>query len=128
LLALNEIILPAACAWDGDIVAVSHQLIDCQAIADGCIEEVLEIMGLDKDDLKEFCETSVAITVAPIAEMVAELETSDELRVQGLCTMVDEDDDLFVDSILDGNWSGHVESDGQQGVPVNGQFWGELIP
>ena len=39
--------------------------------------------------------------------------------------MLDEDDDLYVDKLVNGQWWGHIEIDGDEGSEFTGEFEAE---
>jgi hypothetical protein len=50
------------------------------------------------------------------------LALDSKLRLSGKCRMLDDNDDLIVDKLFDGEWKGHVESGGEEGAEFTGDF------
>ena len=128
LLAINELILPAACGQDAvDLMSFTNGVVDCGAIADAMLESVLDAIGIDKGFIKTACETSVAIAVQPIQQAVDTLSADAHLVLQGECTLTDDNNDLAVDHFVNGSLWGHVFSAGVQGAAVTGTFVGDRV-
>jgi len=121
LFVINEILLPAVSDFNS-IEDLIYSIIDCQAIADGFVGDVLEGIGVDKDQVKDSCTSVVGVFVSPIEEMIDGLALDSKLRVSGNCQMLDENDDLIVDKLIKGIWKGHVEIGSEEGSEFEGDF------
>lgn len=121
LFVINEMLLPAVSDFNS-IEDLIYSIIDCQAVADGFVGDVLEMVGVDKDQVKDVCTSAVGLIVNPIEEMIGGLALDSQLRVHGKCRMVDENDDLMVDKLIEGLWWGHVEISGEEGAEFEGDF------
>jgi len=124
LFAINEMLLPAVSEFNS-IEALLYSVIDCPSIAEAFDNAILEGLGIDEDDLVGFCNQAVGMLIDPIEEVINGLALDSKLRIHGKCTMLDEDDDLFVDKLLDGLWWGHIEIQSEEGAEFEGTFEAE---
>jgi len=124
LFVINELILPAISNFNS-IEDLLYSLIDCKAVADGFVGDVLGAIGVDKQQVEGFCTTAVGFVISPIEEMISGLALDSNLWVAGKCRMLDEDDDLMVDKLLEGEWSGYIEINGDKGPEFPGDFTAE---
>jgi hypothetical protein len=121
LFVINEILLPAISGYNS-LEDLLYSIVDCEAIADGFVGDILGAIGMDKDQVKGFCLSAVGFIVSPVEELISGLSLDSKLRVHGKCRMLDETDDLLVDKLLDGLWWGHVEIGGDEGAEFEGDF------
>lgn len=126
LLIMNEILVPAVAPYN-DVEELVYSIIDCQAVADGVSESVLDANGLTHDDVESFCEGAVDLMVSPVENVLAGLSVDSDLQVQGVCDLVDDEGDLIVDRLENGLWSGQTQVSGQQGAEFDGIFQAERI-
>ncbi len=124
LFVINELILPAISSFNS-IEDLLYSLIDCQAVADGFLGDILGGIGIDKGKVKDFCTSAVGFIISPIEEMIGGLALDSNLWVNGTCRMLDENDDLMVDKLLDGIWYGFIEINGDKGPEFPGDFTAE---
>jgi hypothetical protein len=124
LFVINEMLLPAVSDFNS-IEDLLYSIIDCQAVADGFVGDVLEAIGVDKDQVKNVCTQAVGFIIGPIEEMIGGLALDSKLRVHGKCRMLDENDDLIVDKLFEGLWWGHVVISGEEGSEFEGDFTAE---
>jgi hypothetical protein len=116
---LNEIILPQL--TDGN----AHSMTDAILYWIGCEDFGLWVTGSDgeicalgfclqSDSIATACE-SVVRTVFGIGEfMLGNLEVESVMEMSGSATLVEEDGDLEVDNIIDGQYSGTVNISGSR--------------
>ena len=121
LFVINEMILPAISSYNS-LTDLLYSIIDCQAIADGFVGDVLEALGIDKSSVENACTSVVGLIVSPIESMIMGLAIDSKLRIHGKCIMVDENDDLMVDKLVEGYWWGHVEIGSDEGSEFEGDF------
>lgn len=124
LLAVNEILLPAACG-ENDLVAWLHQMLDCQAVANAVWTETLEPLGLSVPQVESACLEAVESLVFPVQETVELLSAEGGLKIHGKCGLVGTDPNLGADTLADGLWFGHASVNGTQGGDLEGQFTGQ---
>lgn len=114
IFALNEILLPAITGEDSIEDALAS-VVDCDSIAEGISDSILGDLGLSESNVKTFCQDSVSTIAAPATAILSELAVDSSLRLEGHARLVDDDADLIVERIIDGEFVGHIESNGQQG-------------
>ncbi len=123
LFVINEVLLPAVSGFNS-IEDLIYSLIDCEGIANG-FGSLLSAIGIDEDDVEGFCLAAVGLIVSPIEEVIGSLKMDSQLRIHGKCTLLDDDDDLYVDFLINGLWWGHVEIQSQEGAEFEG-FWNAI--
>ncbi len=90
-------------------------LVNCQAVGEGLVGDLLSSLGVDRDDVTAFCESAIVFLVAPAVSVLQGLAADSRLRLRGSATLLDENDDLEVDLITDGEFTGSVEVEGMAG-------------
>ena len=94
--------------------------INCAGIASAFSNGVLDAIGATEQNIEGFCEDAITLIVTPVEIILANLALDSQLRLQGHATLIDETQNLIVDSIVDGVYVGHVEVDGQEGPEFDG--------
>lgn len=117
IFVLNELILPAL-SGEHTLHDAILSFINCHAIGQSI--GGFGLLGIDEQDVEDFCVSAVTTIVTPVEFVLSGLAIDSQLRMSGNATMIDQDDDLKVDEIVDGHFLGHFESDGQQGSPFTG--------
>lgn len=121
LFVINEMILPAISGFNS-LTDLLYSIIDCPAIAEGFVGDILDAIGVDQDEVEDACTSVVGFIVSPIESIIGGLAIDSKLRIHGKCTMVDDNDDLMVDKLVDGFWWGHVEIGSDEGAEFEGTF------
>jgi hypothetical protein len=121
LFVLNEIILPAI-TGEHNLTDAILSFINCAGIADKFSNSVLDGIGVSESDIEGFCTNGITWIVKPVEFIVGGLALDSQLRLSGKATLVDTDDNLIVDEIIDGDYVGHIEVDGQEGPAFDG-YW-----
>lgn len=117
LFVLNDLILQTLTGEDNLIDAVA-EMIGCDGIASS-----LGDLGLfDEDDILDACEGAVGLLVLPLESYLLGLETDSLVSLQGNAKLRDDNDDLLVDRIIDGVWTGFVVVGGASGNPFSGTW------
>ncbi len=124
LFVINEMLLPAVSDYNS-IEDLLYSIVDCPSIADAFDNSILDAIGIDEGDLEGFCNQAVTLLVSPIEEMIMNLALDSKMRMHGKCTMVDENDDLYVDTLIEGEWWGHIEIQSEEGSEFSGTFEAE---
>ena len=127
LFVLNEILLPALTGKNNLKDAVLA-FVNCPGIAATFSNSVLDAIGLKEDKLASFCESTIGLLVIPLESWIGSLAIDSQLWLTGHCTISDETDDLYVDKLIDGVYSGTIEMDGGAGPPFTGTFSGVKQP
>lgn len=117
LFVLNDLILQELTGKDTFKEAVAAML-GC-----GSIAEALDDLGLfSADQIEEACVDAVGLLVLPIQTTLLGLETDSLVTLEGSATLRDFDNDLLVDAMEEGEWTGFVVVGGASGNPFIG-FW-----
>lgn len=125
LFVLNELLLPAISNGQyHDLRDAVIGFVDCPNIAGNVVGDFLEALGIDQDEVAGFCEDAIGWIVDPIVLTIYGLGADSRVRLFGTALLVDDNDDLIVDRIIDGEWTGYIELD-QGGGNTGGQFTGE---
>jgi len=119
LFVINEVLLPAISDYNS-IEDLIYSIIDCEGIASGFVGSVLSVIGIDEDDVEGFCLAAVGLIVSPIEEVIGSLKMDSQLRIHGKANLLDDDDDLYVDYLINGLWWGHVEIQSEEGNEFEG--------
>jgi len=119
IFVLNEMILPAL-SGEHTLLDAVLSFIDCHSIGQSI--GGFGALGIDEEDVEDFCVDAVTTIVSPVQFVIGGLAIDSQLRMSGNATLRDDDDDLVVDRIDDGNYLGHFESDGQEGSPFTGTW------
>lgn len=123
LFVLNEVILKSLTGQNNLKDAVLA-FVNCPGIAATFSNSILDALGLPEDKLAKFCESTIGLLITPLEAWIANLALDSQLRLSGQCTLVDNDDDLFIDELIDGQYSGMVEIEAGAGPPFSGTFAG----
>ncbi len=124
LFVINNMLLPAISSFNS-LTDLLYSIIDCAAIANGFVGSILSNIGVNQATLEGFCNTAETFILGPIEGLIGNLALDSRLRIHGQCRMVDENDDLIVDKLVEGQWWGHIEVNNQQGNEFQGTFEGE---
>jgi hypothetical protein len=125
LFVLNELLLPAISGGRyHDLRDAVIGFVDCPNIAGNIVGDFLRVLGVDEDEVEEFCVDAITWIVNPIVLTVYGLGADSRVRLHGQALLVDDNNDLIVDRIVDGEWIGYIELD-QGGGNTGGQFRGE---
>ncbi len=127
LFVLNEILLPALTGQNNLKDAVLA-FVNCDGIAATFSNSVLDAIGLPESKLAKFCKSTIGLLITPLEAYVANLALDSQLRLSGQCTLQDNDDDLYIDELLNGKYSGTIEIENGAGPPFSGTFTGIKQP
>ncbi|MFO0748655.1 MAG: hypothetical protein U1F43_23785 [Myxococcota bacterium] len=126
IFVLNEMILPQLTGEDNLSDAILS-FVNCPAIADGIYFSALSGIGISEEDIANFCTSAINIIVNPVEIILSSLALDSQLRMSGHAVLSDDDNDLYVDHILQGTFLGHFESDGQEGSPFHGVWSADKV-
>ena len=119
LFIFNNLILQEL-TGENNLVDAAVSMVGCDNIADS-----LGDLGIDEDDVYDACYGAVGLLVVPLSGILASLETDSLIKLQGTATLRDDDDDLIVDRITPGLWTGVVLIEGAAGSPFDGTWEAE---
>ncbi len=97
------------------------KLINCDGIANGIGNSILGKLGLSVSTVKGICDSAVNLLVLPLEQMLGGLALDSNLSLNGTAVLEDDDDDLKVDQIVDGVWTGNISS-ATPGKPFKGDW------
>lgn len=118
---LHEVLLPAV-GGPADILDLTTSFADCGAIVASMTPSAITGITLTSEILEGMCQSAVNSLVGDVEDAVEALQLESELKVKGTCVLVDADDDLDVDTLVDGQWDGDVIVDDEEAVPFTGTF------
>ncbi len=127
LFVLNEMILKTL-TGENTLKGAALKFVNCKSIASAMSGSVLDAVGIEEKDIEQFCTSTVGLLVAPIETWIGTLALDSQLRLSGKAKLVDEDDDLYVDKLTNGEHSGTIEVDGGPGPTFKGTWSGTKIP
>jgi len=124
LFVLNEVLIAGITGGQAHSVLEAAKLwIDCEALADGVIGEVVGLIpGLDKSDVEDVCNSAIDFLLLPVDLFLGSLTLDSNITLQGSGTMVDETCDLKVDSIINGIWNGQIQTSKSAQSSVTGTW------
>ncbi len=124
LFALNEMVLPAL-TGEHNITDAVLSFVDCAAIADGIYFTGLSTIGIDESDIEWFCESGIELITRPVSLILSGLAIDSQMRMSGHAVLTDDNDDLNVDHVEDGQFIGNFESNGAAGEQFTGSWWAD---
>lgn len=124
LYLVHEVLLPAV---DGpaDILDLATGFADCAAIVAAMTPSAITGINMDATIIEGMCQSAVNSLTGDLEDAVEDLQVDSELKAKGICTLADDDNDLNVDALVDGQWDGDVIVDGKETVPFLGTFASE---
>jgi hypothetical protein len=118
LFALNHIVLPAIANGATNLADAFQELVSCQG---------MEVAGIS---LEGACEAATNLVSLFIESTLFGLNWDSNLTVQGTCTILDDkddhpaNDDLVIEDIIDGQYTGSVVLGGSKTSPFTATFEG----
>ena len=123
LFVLNELLLPAI-SGENNMKDAALKFVNCPGIAKTFSNSILDGIGLEEKDIEKYCKTTISLLLSPLEAWIGSLAIDSQLWLTGQCTLLEETDDLYVDKLLDGKYSGTVEIEGGAGPSFKGSFSG----
>lgn len=135
---INHVLLPTLipsthkCKNSTSLSQLFDCLIDCDEFAKDVAKDVAgTIFGdITQEGLKAVCnagEGVITLVTTVLTTFIDQLTFDSRLRLQGQCTLVDDDNDLIVDRIINGTYTGNIEYEGAQGGTFSATFSGARI-
>ncbi len=121
LYLVHEVLLPTV-NGPADILDLATGFADCAAIVAAMSPSAITGINMDAAIIEGMCQSAVNSLAGDLEDAVENLQLDSELKVKGICTLADDDDDLDVDALIDGQWDGDVFVDGEESVPFVGTF------
>ncbi|MFT7625199.1 MAG: hypothetical protein ACI9WU_004390 [Myxococcota bacterium] len=123
LFVLNEVILKTI-TGENNLKDAVLKFVNCSSIAAAIENGVLDAIGLPESKLDSFCVSTITLLLVPLEAFIGNLALDSQLRLSGQCTLLEETDDLIVDELFEGTYSGMVEIEAGAGPPFSGTFSG----
>jgi hypothetical protein len=121
LFVLTQVVLKKI-TGETTFLGAMEKLVNCDGIAKGIGGSILGKIGLSESTVKGFCSTTLGLLVLPLEQYLGGLALDSNLSLQGQCMMQDLNDDLKVDKLVNGVWTGNIVLQGGQGKPFKGDF------
>ena len=139
LFVLNELLIASMtkgkCPWNDwdpnkachSLKDVAHTWLDCKAIADGILGEIVSWFTGSKQDVEKACNSMVDSVADLLTSFLGALTYPSDISLQGHGTLVDDvaqdgSCDLKVDRIIDGQYTGTIQTPNGQSAPFTGTF------
>ena len=132
LFVLNNLVLPAIADGARNLGDALLNLANCPAFARGITGggDHLRIAGINivsRDTIEGWCTGVISIAGDAAEAIVGNLRIDTRLTLSGSMTFVEETSDLAVDRLTDGQWSGIIRTQQDQGPPFSGDFAGPRL-
>ncbi len=129
LFVLNNIILPWIADGANNLTDALLNLGNCPSFANGVTggSGHLRIGGINivsRDTIENWCVTILTVAGEAAEAIIGRLRIDTRLTLQGTMVFVEDSDDLVVDSITDGVWTGIIRTAQDEGPPFDGDFAG----
>lgn len=121
LFVLNDLMIPLVTDYD-DLEDMLYSIVDCQSLAASISSSILDGIGITEQTLVDACDSVLAGLLGPVTQAITTLNLPSTIHLQGTGVFVDDDDNLVVDRITDGVWTGEVTMDGTSLGSVKGDF------
>ncbi len=125
LFVLDEIVIPQVTSGKAHSIEEAAKLwIDCTAIANQLMNALkgTGVFSGSVQDLTNICNTGLNTLLSPLDALVGSLQLDTYLTLEGGGTLVDVDCDLKVDKIVDGTYTGHLQTPNAQQSAFTGTW------
>ena len=85
-----------------------------------------ELLEGSRDTIEGWCTGGIGIVGGAASAIIGRLRVDTRLTLQGEMVFIEESDDLVVDSIENGQWTGVIRTADDEGPPFNGTFDGPM--
>ena len=107
---------------------VFSSIVNCEGFGEmitGSDGEICVIGCITAEDLEGFCDGAISLVFGTLFEgFVGSLSFDSVLEMRGSCTLVNEDTDLEVESLSEGEYTGTINI-GSSSSPFNSTFVGQ---
>lgn len=129
LFVLNNIILPFIADGANNLRDALLNLANCPAFANGITGGGghLRIAGINiasRDTIEGWCRTVIGLAGDAASAIIGRLRVDTRLTLQGTMVLLEESDDLVVDALQSGVWTGVIRTNQDEGPPFRGDFEG----
>ncbi len=132
---MNHLILPSIAGGSTSLSQALLYWINCGAFArritgdDGYLINIhvgpIDWDAIEANTIESWCSTIFGAVGAVIQAILNRLNIDTHLTLQGTMTFIEEDNDLAVDRLGEGIWTGTIRADGDTGPAFKGDFDGQ---
>ena len=131
LFVLNNIILPAIANGATSLREALLNLANCPAFANGITggDANLRLAGINiasRDTIEGWCTTIMGVAGDAGQAILGGLRVDTRMTLEATFSFVEETDDLVVDRLESGVWSGILRTSNDSGPPFEGTFRGDM--
>lgn len=132
LFVLNNLILPQIADGANNIRDGLLNLANCPAFANGMTDgrDHLRLGGINivsRDTIEGWCTGIMGVVGDTASAILGRLRIDTRMTLEGEMTLVEETDDLQVDHLIDGRWTGIIRTNADEGPPFEGWFEGSRV-
>jgi hypothetical protein len=118
MFVINHVILPEIANGATSLSAAFQELLNCNNLSS-------PIPGIGDSAVQGACNFAVNLIGTYIESMISGLQWDSNLSLQGTCSLIDDDDNLVVDRLTNGVYSGSVIISGSNNASFEAVFEGE---
>ena len=123
LFVLDEIILPGVTGGKAHSLQDALALwLNCKGISKGILGKIASWFGGSSQDVEKVCNLAVSSLGGFLGAFLGALQIDTDMSLRGQCTLVDKDDDLKVDLLKNGVYSGEIETGKGKSYSFTGKF------
>ncbi|MGK0359588.1 MAG: hypothetical protein ACI9U2_001890 [Bradymonadia bacterium] len=131
MFVLNNIVLPFIADGATNLRDALLNMANCPGFANGVTggRGHLRIAGINivsRDTIEGWCTGGIGIVGDAAAAIIGRLRVDTRLTLQGEMVFIEESDDLVVDRIENGQWTGVIRTSDDVGPPFDGTFGGPM--
>lgn len=131
MFVLNNIVLPYIADGATNLRDALLNMANCPGFADGVTggRGHLRIAGINivsRDTIEGWCTGGIGIVGDAASAIIGRLRVDTRLTLQGELVFIEESDDLVVDRIENGTWTGVIRTSDDEGPPFDGTFHGPM--
>jgi hypothetical protein len=82
---------------------------------------------VSRDTIEGWCTGIMAVVGDTASAILGRLRIDTRMTLEGEMTFVEETDDLQVDHLIDGRWTGIIRTNADEGPPFEGWFEGSRV-
>ncbi|MCA9537453.1 MAG: hypothetical protein KC620_01115, partial [Myxococcales bacterium] len=129
LFVLNNLILPVIANGAHNLRDGLLNMANCPGFADGITggRSHLRLGGINivsRNTIEDWCVTIMTVAGDAANAIIGRLRIDTRMTLEGTMTFVEESDDLRVDRMVDGLWTGTIRTNEDEGPPFDGWFEG----
>lgn len=131
LFVLNNIVLPFIADGATNLRDALLNLANCPGFANGVTggRGHLRIAGINlvsRDTIEGWCTSGLGIVGDAASAIIGRLRIDTRMSLSGEMVFIEETDDLVVDRMENGQWTGVIRTSQDEGPPFSGTFLGDM--